>query len=70
MTSVQWVYANGSNWFQLDPKAQVQIENLWSTNATTGIVYSQTFLANVNVSFSEMALVFDGFEYTIARLTS
>lgn len=69
MANIQWVYANGGSWLQLDQRTQVQSENLWAVNAATGVVYSQTFLADVYVNFLKMVLFSNGYEYTIARLT-
>lgn len=70
MERIQWVYANGCNWINLDERAQDQIEQLWVSGAVTGTVYSVTFSSNVSIDFSQMILKFnDDLIYTIARLT-
>jgi hypothetical protein len=66
MSTIQWVYANGSSWIVLDPLAQQHIEYLWSQNASNWI-QTRSFRAPVYVDVSQMCLVEGGMSYTIAR---
>lgn len=70
MGSVQWVYANGCNWVTLDANSQRYIEALWSKNSSDWIS-CQTFAASaVYIDMSQMALICNGYAYTIARRRS
>ncbi|KAG2231524.1 hypothetical protein INT48_002918 [Thamnidium elegans] len=66
MTSVQWVYANGSAWVALDTTSQQHIESLWSYNASSWIE-CQIFHSPVYVDIDQMSLMCNGMSYTIAR---
>lgn len=66
MTSIQWVYANGSAWVALDATAQKHIESLWSYNASSWI-QCQVFPSPVYVDIDQMSLICNGMSYTIAR---
>ncbi|GAA5803126.1 hypothetical protein HPULCUR_008601 [Helicostylum pulchrum] len=66
MTSVQWVYANGSAWVALDSTSQQHIESLWSYNASSWIE-CQIFHSPVYVDIDQMSLICNGMSYTIAR---
>jgi hypothetical protein len=67
MNSIQWVYANGSQWVALDRTAQLNIESLWSNNASNWI-NCRTFPSAVYVDISQMALIWNEMSYTIARI--
>jgi hypothetical protein len=69
MASIQWVYANGSQWVVLDKSAQFSIEQLWSRNSSSWI-RCNTFSAAVYVDVSQMALICNGYSYTILRRCS
>lgn len=62
----QWVYASGSQWVPLGSKTQKKIEMLWSSNYSTWIGCS-AFHAVVYIDLDHMALIYNGFSYTIAR---
>lgn len=64
--AIQWVYANGSQWVPLDSKAQNKIEMLWSSNYSTWID-CRAFHTVVYVDLDQMALICNGYSYTIAR---
>lgn len=66
MSSIQWVYANGSNWVVLDRDTQRVIETLWRNNASSWVP-SNCFSAPVYVDISQMALICNNFAYSIAR---
>lgn len=66
MTSVQWVYANGSAWVALDASTQQYIESLWTQN-TSSWIQSQLFHSPVYIDIDQMSLIYNGMSYTIAR---
>ncbi|GAN00819.1 hypothetical protein MAM1_0002c00243 [Mucor ambiguus] len=66
--AIQWVYANGSQWVPLDSKAQNKIEALWSNNYSTWID-CRAFQTAVYIDLDQMALLCNGYSYTIARRT-
>lgn len=69
MVGFQWVYANGCTWIPLDDQAQSRVEHLWMIGASTGAIYSATFLSVVDINFYEMTLTFNhDILYTIARI--
>ncbi|KAI8891313.1 hypothetical protein K501DRAFT_166463 [Backusella circina FSU 941] len=65
---IQWVYANGSEWIPLDPRAQYHIEQLWNTNSSYWIQSdSRNFNGPIYVDISNMCLLFNRNAYSIAR---
>lgn len=69
MASIQWVYANGSQWVALDKSAQFSIEQLWNRNSSNWITCN-TFKTAAYVDFSQMAIICNGYAYTILRRRS
>jgi hypothetical protein len=66
MASVQWLYANGSQWVALDKSSQSTIEQLWSRNSSSWI-NCNTFRTAVYVDVPQMTLTCNGYSYTIFR---
>ncbi|KAI8891320.1 hypothetical protein K501DRAFT_166692 [Backusella circina FSU 941] len=65
---VQWVYANGSSWVSLDPRAQAQLEQLWSINSSYWIQSDNfNFKGPLYADIGQMCIVYNGMTYTIAR---
>jgi hypothetical protein len=70
--SFKWIYANGSNWIELDSSAQIQLEHLWS-KGINGTITSEKFPAPVFVNLDMMTMYYtdyfsDTYTYEIARV--
>jgi hypothetical protein len=69
-SSVQWVYANGCSWIELDRFAQKHIEALWDHNSSAWVSCQAFPTSAVYVDVAQMALFCNGYAYTIARRRS